>query len=288
MVDGYTTPENVFVVLPTYNERENLRLLLPIILKKGPNVRVLVVDDNSPDGTGKMVAEMAKENHRIFVLTRPGKMGLGTAYVAGFKWVLANSDAQFVFEMDADFSHNPDRIPNFIRKVKEGHHLVVGSRYLKGVSVVNWPIRRLILSYGASIYARHITGIPLQDQTTGYKCFRRQVLEAIDLDRIYSDGYAFQIEINYRAMEKGFRLAEVPIIFEERYTGASKMSRRIVLEATWVVWRLRLRKIWCRLTWWQEHRASARSDPHSTDPVLDAQPKLDPFLRDQNVRGQGH
>ncbi|HVO85328.1 MAG TPA: polyprenol monophosphomannose synthase [Syntrophobacteria bacterium] len=272
MVDAYTTSDNIFVVLPTYNERENLRLLLPIILKKGPNVKVLVVDDNSPDGTGAMVAEMAKQNDRIFVLRRPGKMGLGTAYVAGFKWVLANSDAQFVFEMDADFSHNPDRIPDFIKKVKQDNDLVVGSRYLKGVSVVNWPIRRLILSYGASIYARHITGIPLRDQTTGYKCFRRQVLEAIDLDRIYSDGYAFQIEINYRAMEKGFRLSEVPIIFEERYTGASKMSRRIFLEAMWVVWRLRLRKTLGRLTWWRAHRSSARSGFCSTGPALKAQP----------------
>jgi dolichol-phosphate mannosyltransferase len=247
MVDVYTTSENVFVVLPTYNERENLQLLLPIILKKGPNVQVLVVDDNSPDGTGDVVSEMARHHDRIFSLRRSGKMGLGTAYVAGFKWVLANSNANLVFEMDADFSHNPDRIPDFVRKIHEGNDVVVGSRYLRGVSVVNWPIRRLLLSYCASRYSRHVTGIPLNDQTTGYKCFRREVLEAIDLDRIYSDGYAFQIEMNYRAMQKGFRLAEVPIIFEERYTGASKMSRRIVYEAMWVVWRLRFDRMMNKL-----------------------------------------
>ena len=253
MADAYTTSEKVFVVLPTYNERENVQLLLPIILKKGPNVKVLVVDDNSPDGTGDVVSEMARNYDRIVLLRRSGKMGLGSAYVAGFKWVLANSDATLIFEMDADFSHNPDRIPDFVRKIQEGNDVVVGSRYVRGVSVVNWPIRRLLLSYCASRYSRHITGIPLNDQTTGYKCFRRQILEAIDLDRIYSDGYAFQIEFNHRAFQKGFRLAEIPIIFEERYTGASKMSRRIVYEAMWVVWRLRFDRMKGNLKrWWRK------------------------------------
>jgi dolichol-phosphate mannosyltransferase len=240
MADPYSTAENIFVVLPTYNERENVQLLLPIILKKGDNVKVLVVDDNSPDGTADAVAEMARRHSRIFLLRRPRKLGLGTAYVTGFRWVIANSDAGYIFEMDGDFSHNPDRIPDFIRKLREGNDVVMGSRYLHGVSVVNWPIRRLMLSYGASVYARYVTGLPLKDQTTGYKCFRRKVLESIDLDGICSDGYAFQIEMNFRAMQEGFRLAEIPIIFEERYTGLSKMSRRIVLEAIWVVWRLRL------------------------------------------------
>lgn len=239
----YTTEKNVFVVLPTYNEQENIGELIPIILKKGPNIKVLVVDDNSPDGTGALVAEMARASERIFLLSREQKLGLGTAYVAGFKWVLRHSEADYIFEMDADFSHNPDRIPDFVQKIDEGFDLVIGSRYVQGVSVVNWPIRRLILSYGASLYARWITGIPLNDQTTGYKCFRRQVLETLDLENIYSDGYAFQIEINYRAMEQGFKLAETPIIFEERRNGSSKINRRIIREALWLVWRLRFESI---------------------------------------------
>jgi dolichol-phosphate mannosyltransferase len=204
------------------------------------------VDDNSPDGTAEAVTSMSGGDKRISVVRRPGKLGLGSAYVAGFKWVLANSDANYIFEMDADFSHNPDRIPDFIHKIEEGNDVVVGSRYLKGVSVVNWPIRRLILSYCASKYAATVTGIPLRDQTSGYKCFRRQVLETIDLDRVVADGYAFQIEMNFLAHRLGFRLTETPIIFEDRSIGASKMSRRIVYEAMWVVWRLRLTAIFCR------------------------------------------
>jgi dolichol-phosphate mannosyltransferase len=242
----YSTDANIFVVIPTYNERDNVTCLIPIILKKGRNLQVLVVDDNSPDGTAEEVASMSKGNSRISVVRRPGKLGLGSAYVAGFKWVLANSDANYIFEMDADFSHNPDRIPDFIRKVEDGHDVVIGSRYMKGVSVVNWPIRRLILSYFASKYAAMVTGIPLRDQTSGYKCFRRQVLEAIDLDRVGADGYAFQIEMNFLAHRLGFRLAETPIIFEDRCVGSSKMSRRIVYEAMWVVWRLRLGAMFCR------------------------------------------
>lgn len=245
MGERYATYAQVFVVIPTYNERDNVRNLLPIILKKGPNIRILIVDDNSPDGTGQMVAEMSSGNDRIVLLSRPRKMGLGTAYVAGFKWVLANSDADYVFEMDADLSHNPDRIPDFITKIRAGNDLVVGSRYLNGVSVVNWPIRRLILSYYASTYARFVTGIPLRDQTSGYKCIRRDVLEVIELDRVVADGYAFQIEMNYLAHREGFRLAEIPIIFEDRRAGTSKISRKIVCEAIWVVWRLRLRDLLC-------------------------------------------
>ena len=240
MTRHYITGKHVYVVLPTYSERENICELIPIILKKGPNIKVLVVDDNSPDGTGQAVAEMARTSERVSLLSRSGKFGLGTAYVDGFKWVLKHSDADYIMEMDADFSHNPDRIPDFVARVDEGYDVVIGSRYLKGVSVVNWPIRRLILSYAASRYARWATGIPLKDQTTGYKCFRRRVLEALDLDGICSDGYAFQIELNYRAMEQGFKLAEIPIIFEDRQNGYSKMNRRIVWEAVWMVWRLRL------------------------------------------------
>jgi dolichol-phosphate mannosyltransferase len=240
MTRQYITGKHVYVVLPTYSERENICELIPIILKKGPNIKVLVVDDNSPDGTGQAVAEMARTSERVSLLSRSGKFGLGTAYVDGFKWVLKHSDADYIMEMDADFSHNPDRIPDFVARVDEGYDVVIGSRYLKGVSVVNWPIRRLILSYAASRYACWATGIPLKDQTTGYKCFRRRVLEALDLDGICSDGYAFQIELNYRAMEQGFKLAEIPIIFEDRQNGYSKMNRRIVWEAVWMVWRLRL------------------------------------------------
>jgi dolichol-phosphate mannosyltransferase len=236
----------VFVIIPTYNERDNIGQLIPIVLKKGPNIKVLVVDDNSPVGTGALVADMARSNIRIFLLSRSGKLGLGSAYVKGFKWVLANDTSEYVFEMDADFSHNPDRIPEFIAKIEEGYDLVIGSRYLRGVSVVNWSIKRLMLSYCASMYARRITGVPVQDQTTGYKCFHRRVLEGIDLDCIYSDHYAFQIEMNYRAKQKGFKLAEIPIVFEDRLQGESKISKRVIFEAIWVVWRLRLQTLLSR------------------------------------------
>lgn len=244
--EKYSTTRNIFVIIPTYNEADNVGRLIPIVLKKGPNIKVLAVDDNSPDGTGDLVEEMARTSDRIFLLKRARKLGLGTAYVAGFKWVLANSDADCIFEMDADFSHNPDRIPDFIVKIDEGDDVVLGSRYLRGVSVVNWSIKRLILSYAASSYARWITGIPVKDQTTGYKCFRREVLEAIDFDSVYSDHYAFQIEINYRALQKGFKLAEIPIIFEDRLQGNSKISKRVIWEAAWVVWHLRLQTLMTR------------------------------------------
>ena len=240
IVEAVKTSPRTLVVIATYNEIENIPRLIDEIFTLAPQADILVVDDNSPDGTGNIVAEMAEGNDRIFLLSRPDKMGLGTAYVAGFKWVLAKSDAKYIFEMDADFSHNPDRIPDFIRKMKEGHDVVIGSRYLRGVSVVNWPIRRLMLSYLASRYALFVTGIPLNDQTSGYKCFRREVLEKLDLNQVVSDGYAFQIEMNYLAFKQGFQLAETPIIFEERRAGASKISREIVREALWVVWRLRL------------------------------------------------
>ena len=260
MSEKYTTEKKVFVVLPTYNELENIGELIPIILKKGPNIKVLVVDDSSPDGTGDLVAEMARENERVILLSRTHKLGLGTAYVDGFTWVLQNSDAEYVFEMDADFSHNPDRIPDFVRKMDDGYDLVIGSRYLHGVSVVNWPIRRLMLSYTASLYARWVTGIPVIDQTTGYKCFRRQVLESLDLENIYSDGYAFQIEMNYRAMEQGFKLAETPIIFEERRNGSSKINRKIILEALWLVWRLRFGSMLRKMRFLKKRRSKSIID----------------------------
>jgi dolichol-phosphate mannosyltransferase len=226
------------VVIPTYNERENLVPLMKQIFAEGLPLEVLIIDDNSPDGTGAVADELAAADPRVHVLHRAGKMGLGSAYVAGFRYALER-DYDAVFEMDADFSHNPDSLPEFLREL-ENADLVVGSRYLHGVTVVNWPLKRLVLSYGANVYSRIITGIPVKDLTGGYKCFRRQVLESLDLTRVKSDGYGFQIEINYKAWRKGFRIREIPILFVDRRAGESKMNRRIVWEAAWMVWRLRI------------------------------------------------
>jgi len=226
------------IIVPTYNERENLEVLVRRIFDQKLPTEILVVDDNSPDGTGALADEMAARDPRVHVMHRAGKMGLGSAYVAGFKWALAR-DYDAVFEMDGDFSHNPDSLGDFLREIEHAD-LVLGSRYLHGVTVVNWPLSRLILSYSANLYSRIITGMPVKDLTGGFKCFRRQVLEAIDLDRVRSDGYAFQIEINFKAWRKGFRIQEIPILFVDRRAGVSKMSRRIVREAAWMVWRLRL------------------------------------------------
>ena len=226
------------VIVPTYNERENIRPLIESILAKDPRLDVLVVDDASPDGTGKIVDEIAESNPRVFALHRAGKMGLGTAYLDGFRWALART-YEYVFEMDADFSHNPDHLPEFLRRITDVD-LVLGSRYRNGrVTVVNWPMSRLLLSYTANIYARAVTGLQLFDLTGGFKCFRRKVLEAIDLNAVKSNGYAFQIEMSFRAWKKGFRIAEIPIVFVDRTEGESKMSKRIVREAVWMVWRLR-------------------------------------------------
>jgi len=226
------------VIIPTYNERENLVPLLQQIFAQGLPIEVLIIDDHSPDGTGELADELAAADPKVHALHRAGKMGLGSAYVAGFRWALER-DYDAVFEMDADFSHNPDSLPEFLREI-ETADLVVGSRYLHGVTVVNWPISRLILSYGANVYSRVITGVPVKDLTGGFKCFRRQVLEALDLSRVKSDGYGFQIEINYKAWKRGFRIREIPILFVDRRVGVSKMSRRIVWEAAWMVWRLRI------------------------------------------------
>jgi dolichol-phosphate mannosyltransferase len=208
------------------------------IFAEGLPLEVLIIDDHSPDGTGAVADELAAADPRVHVMHRAGKMGLGSAYVAGFRYALER-DYDAVFEMDADFSHNPDSLPEFLREL-ENADLVVGSRYLHGVTVVNWPLKRLVLSYGANVYSRIITGIPIKDLTGGYKCFRRQVLEALDLSRVKSDGYGFQIEINYKAWRKGFRIREIPIMFVDRRAGESKMNRRIVWEAAWMVWRLRI------------------------------------------------
>lgn len=226
------------VIVPTYNESENVTRIVPLILAQDPRLEVLVVDDNSPDGTGKLADELAAESARVHVLHRAGKEGLGRAYLAGFRWALER-DYEFIFEMDADFSHDPAHLPEFLAAIQSAD-LVLGSRYRDGkVTVVNWPISRLMLSYAANIYARAVTGMHLGDGTGGFKCFRRQVLEAIPLDQVRSNGYAFQIEMSFRAWKRGFRIAEIPIVFHDRTEGESKMSKRIVREAIWMVWRLR-------------------------------------------------
>jgi dolichol-phosphate mannosyltransferase len=226
------------VIIPTYNERENVEPLLQRVFAEVASIDVLIVDDNSPDGTGAIADRAAAADPRVHVMHRPGKLGLGSAYMAGFRYALER-DYEAVFEMDADFSHNPESLPVFLREL-ENADLVLGSRYLYGVTVVNWPLKRLILSYGANVYSRVITGMRVKDLTGGFKCFRRRVLEAIDWRRVRSDGYAFQIEITFKAWRKGFRIREIPIIFVDRKAGESKMSRRIVWEAAWMVWRLRL------------------------------------------------
>jgi len=226
------------IIVPTYNEKENIEEIIRVVLAQGDDIDILVVDDNSPDGTGKIVDRLAASEPRIHTIHREGKLGLGSAYIAGFKWALANTDTQFVFEMDADFSHDPNAIPEFLEKVKD-MDLVIGSRYLHGITVINWPLSRLILSYGANVYTHIITGLPLKDSTGGFKCFRRETLEQLPLDTIRSDGYSFQIEMNFFCWKKGFRIVEMPILFTDRRVGISKMSRKIIWEAMFMVWRLR-------------------------------------------------
>jgi dolichol-phosphate mannosyltransferase len=231
-------PDRVLVIVPTYNERFNIARLIPSILAQDASLEILVVDDGSPDGTGAIVDAIAANNTRVNIIHRESKLGLGTAYIAGFRWALERK-YDLVFEMDADFSHNPERLPEFLEAIKDAD-LVLGSRYQDGrVNVVNWPMSRLFLSYAANIYARAVTGLPVSDTTGGFKCFRRNVLESIDLNAVKSNGYAFQIEMSYRVWKRGFRLVEIPIIFVDRTEGVSKMSKRIVREAVWMVWRLR-------------------------------------------------
>jgi dolichol-phosphate mannosyltransferase len=233
------------VVVPTYNERDNIGPLIAAVLAQGPEIEVLVVDDNSPDGTGQVVKSLRRSEPRVHLLPRDGKYGLGSAYREGFARAL-DLGAEYVFEMDADFSHDPAMIPRFLQ-LMDRFDVVVGSRYLNGVSVVNWPLRRLMLSYGANVYTRVITGLRISDCTGGFKCFRAQVLRALDLSRVRSDGYAFQIEMNFRCVEAGFRVGELPIIFIDRHAGTSKMSRRIVREAVLMVWRLKIGSLLSRL-----------------------------------------
>jgi dolichol-phosphate mannosyltransferase len=231
--------DRYLVCVPTYNERANLPLIVPAILAQDPRLEVLVIDDGSPDGTGELADELAAADPRVHVLHRSAKEGLGRAYLAGFEWALERG-YEFIFEMDADFSHDPAFLPRFIEAIQAAD-IVIGSRYKQGVNVINWPISRLLLSLGANQYARFVTGLPITDSTGGFKCFRRKVLEAIDFSRVRSNGYAFQIEMSYRAWRKGFTLVEIPIVFTDRVEGHSKMSRRIVREAIWMVWSLRFR-----------------------------------------------
>jgi len=229
------------IIIPTYDERDNITELIDRILSLPHGLEVLVVDDNSPDGTGDLVEEYQERDPRVHLLRRAGKMGLGSAYVAGFRYALENQ-AEYIFEMDADFSHDPAALGEFLEAIQDAD-LVLGSRYIKGVTVVHWPLRRLILSYSANVYTRVITGLPVRDATGGFKCFRRKALLAVDLDKVTSDGYAFQIEMTFKIWRFGFRVKEIPITFVDRQAGVSKMNRKIVWEAVWLVWRLRIMRI---------------------------------------------
>ncbi len=229
------------IIIPTFNELENLPRLIPKVLKQDDSIDILIVDDNSSDGTANYVLEQQKSNSRLNLIQREKKLGLGTAYIAGFRFALANG-YDFIFEMDADFSHEPKEIPHFLKAI-EKNDLVLGSRYIDGVRVLNWPMKRLLLSFFASVYTRIITGMPIKDATGGFKCFRRKVLESIDLNNVRSNGYSFQIEMTFKAYKKGFKIKEIPIVFMDRVKGKSKMSKKIVREAVLMVWKLRLRSI---------------------------------------------
>ena len=239
------------IIVPTYNERGNLPRMAAKLLSLPVAVDVLVVDDNSPDDTGKIADELAAQHPQIHVLHRSEKNGLGRAYIAGFKWALEQG-YEFIFEMDCDFSHDPDEIPNFL-KAAEKADLVLGSRYDGGVRVINWPLKRLLLSRFAGIYVWLITGMPFTDPTGGYKCFRRRTLQALNLDAVHSNGYSFQIELTHRLWRNGFKVAETPITFTERVQGSSKLSRHIVFEAFWMVW-------------WLLIQNGLRRSPKTTDP----------------------
>ncbi len=226
------------VIVPTYNEVENVPPLVKAIFQNQPDIHILFVDDSSPDGTAEVIKRLMKNNPQIHLLQRAKKEGLGRAYIAGFK-VALQQGFEYIFEMDADFSHDPKEIPNFL-KALEDNDLVLGSRYILGVNVVNWPLKRLLLSYFANVYTRVVTGMPTRDLTGGFKCFRREVLENIDLDHIKSNGYAFQIEMTFKTWKRGYRIKEIPIIFIDRQVGESKLSKKIMWEAIFLVWKLRI------------------------------------------------
>ncbi|SMO90935.1 polyprenol monophosphomannose synthase [Fodinibius sediminis] len=234
---------STLIIVPTYNESNNIERLIDKVMGVG-EMDLLIIDDGSPDGTAGIV-KMKQDQypHRLFIIERSGKLGLGTAYVRGFRYALEN-DYTYICEMDADFSHDPEDLPKLIEKVRTGEtDVAIGSRYADGISIINWPLSRLILSYSANLYARFITGLPIFDTTAGFKCIHRKVLEAISVENIRSNGYAFQIELHFRAWKAGFRLSEVAIIFRERQEGVSKMSRSIVWEAIWRVWTLKIQSI---------------------------------------------
>jgi len=237
--------QRALIIFPTYNERENIEKIVHAVLPMDPRIHVLIVDDSSPDGTGEIADGLAKAEPKVNVLHREKKEGLGKAYIAGFKWAIERK-YDYIFEMDADFSHGPEYIRDFLREIQD-HDLVIGSRYISGVNVINWPMSRLLLSYFANLYCRIVTGMPLKDATGGFKCFRREVLETIDLNGTQSSGYVFQIEMSMRAWKKGFRIKEIPIIFVDRTAGVSKMSKKIMREAIWMVWWLRVKAMFGKL-----------------------------------------
>lgn len=229
------------IISPTYNERKNIKQLVDMVIGENPELHLLIVDDNSPDGTGEKVKKLQTKYKNLFLETRPKKSGLGTAYIFGFKWALEKKYDNII-QMDADLSHNPKDLPRMVNNLQK-YDLVIGSRYINGISVVNWPLRRLMLSYGANAYSRVITGMPIMDGTGGFKAWKSSVLSSIDLDSVKSQGYSFQIEMNFRAWVKKFNIKEIPIIFSDRTIGQSKMSKTIVYEAIFMVWRLRIWKI---------------------------------------------
>ncbi len=229
------------VIIPTYNESANIEKIINVILAVSPQLEILVIDDNSPDNTAGIIRKMMKKTKRIHLQTRPKKLGLGTAYVLGFEYAL-KSGFDYAFEMDADFSHDPIELPNFIDLIKN-HDLVIGSRYVQGISVVNWPIKRLLLSYAACFFARVVTGVPVRDLTSGFKCYSRNALARVDWQRFNVGGYGFQIQSVFAVYSAGLRIEEIPIIFVERRAGVSKMSKRIIWEAFWLVWKLRILSI---------------------------------------------
>nr|HRD18385.1 polyprenol monophosphomannose synthase [Candidatus Neomarinimicrobiota bacterium] len=224
------------------NEKDNIRTVIERLQALPIELDILIIDDSSPDGTADIVRELQADDPHIFMINRPAKLGLGTAYITGFRWALER-DYEYILEMDADLSHNPDDVPRLIQECENGYDLVIGSRYCNGVNVINWPIKRLLLSYGANKYTRMITRMPIMDATAGFKCYRREALAAINLDRVKSSGYSFQIEMHFRVWDAGFKIKEIPIIFIERSEGLSKMSKNIVWEAVFMVWKLKLRQI---------------------------------------------
>jgi dolichol-phosphate mannosyltransferase len=240
-----TNGKRTLVVIPTFNEAENIGRVIPAVFRQAEGIDLLIIDDNSPDGTSVLVREMMEKNSHIHLIERSGKMGLGSAYVEGFKFAVQQG-YEFIFEMDADFSHDPNDIPRFLVAIQEAD-LVLGSRYINGIRILNWPMSRLLLSYGANIYTRFVTGLPLNDATGGFKCFRRSVLEAINLNDIRSNGYSFQIEMCYKTWKRGFRVREIPIVFLDRRHGSSKMSKQIASEAFFMVWKLRMNSLFHKL-----------------------------------------